>query len=36
MHTIELSVDHPESGTQRVELGGESESGGAGTDDQDA
>ena len=36
MHTIELSVDHPDSGTQRVELGGKSESGGAGTDDQDA
>jgi hypothetical protein len=30
---IELSVDDPYRGTQRVELGGQRETGGAGADD---
>jgi hypothetical protein len=36
VHAIELSIDDPDGGTERVELGGQRETGGAGADDQDA
>ena len=36
MHAIELAIDDPDAGTHRVQLRGERETRGAGTDDQNA
>jgi hypothetical protein len=36
VHTVELAIDNPDAGAQRVQLRGEREPGGPGADDQNA